>query len=124
MNIIRDKNFDYKKRVIEGYNKYSKEYAKARDGKTEPSLKLLTDKIPDGSSVLDLGCGAGIPISKILSEAFKVTGVDISEKQIALAKSYVPKANFIQSDILDFDIGNNQWDAIVSYYAIFHLSAD
>lgn len=122
MNIISDKNFDHKKVVIEGYNKCSNDYAEARYVQTEPSLKLLTDRIPIGASVLDIGCGAGIPVAKILSDTYKVTGVDISEKQIELAKLNVPKADFIHQDILDFDFGNTQWDAIVSYYAIFHLS--
>lgn len=122
MNIIDDKNFNHKKLITEGYNKCSEDYTRARNIETEPSLKLLTDKLSEGSTVLDLGCGAGIPVSKNLSENYKVTGIDISEKQIEKAKENVPNAHFIHQDVMDFDFEHNHWDAIVSFYAIFHLS--
>lgn len=118
----KDNSFHHKKIVIEGYNKCSEEYSKARYGKEEPSLKLLANTIPDCSSVLDIGCGSGIPVSKLLAERFQVTGVDISEKQIEQAKVNVSEANFIHQDIMDFDFGCNQWDAMVSFYMIFHLT--
>lgn len=121
MKIVDEKDFNHKKIVIDGYNNCSEDYSKARAVQTEPSLKLLTDKISNGSTVLDLGCGSGVPVTKILSESYEVTGVDISEKQIELAKLYVPGAKFFHKDILDFDFGSSIWDAIVSYYAIFHL---
>ena len=41
--------------------------------------------------VLDLGCGAGVPIARRLAERYKVTGVDISERQIMLVRRNVPK---------------------------------
>lgn len=124
MKPIKDKNFDHKRVVIEGYNKCSEDYSKARNVESEPSLELLIDKIADGSFVLDLGCGAGVPVTKILSEKYKVTGVDISKKQIEQARINVPKASFIHKDILDFNFGINLWDAVISYYTIFHLTKD
>ncbi|MBB6460983.1 class I SAM-dependent methyltransferase [Flammeovirga kamogawensis] len=124
MKNIKDKNFDHKKVVKDGYNKCSSDYSKVRNKKTEPSLKLLTDKLVDqNAKVLDLGCGNGVPVSKILSK-FQLTGVDISEKQIENAKINIPNAHFICSDISTFDFQENYWDAIVSYYAIFHLKKE
>ncbi len=124
MEIIQDENFDHKKVVIDGYNGCSTDYSKVRNKENEPSLKLLTDKlINKDAKVLDLGCGNGIPVSKTLSR-YKLTGIDISEKQIERAKENVPNAEFICKDILEFDFKNNYWDAIVSYYAIFHLKKE
>ena len=34
--------------------------------------------LDDGVSVLDLGCGAGVPIARSLSRRYRVTGVDVS----------------------------------------------
>jgi len=124
MKIIQNENFDHKKMVIDGYNKCSTNYAKVRNNENESSLKLLTDKlIRNDAKVLDLGCGNGIPVSKILSK-YKLTGIDISEKQIEQAKSNIPNAEFICTDILEFDFKDNYWNAIVSYYTIFHLKKD
>jgi SAM-dependent methyltransferase len=38
--------------------------------------------LPSGTSILDLGCGTGIPTAKILSETdHRVVGVDISGRR-------------------------------------------
>ena len=71
--------------------------------------------------MLDAGCGAGIPISQRLSEHFELTGVDISQTQIELAKKYIPNANFICQDMTKLDFPENTFDGICSYYAIIHI---
>ena len=121
MKIIQHKNFDHKKVVIDGYNRCSTAYAKVRNQEIEPSLSLLTDTLMNkDAKILDIGCGNGIPVSKILSN-YKVTGIDISKKQIAQARSNVPHVKFICTDIMEFDFKQGYWDAIVSFFTIFHL---
>jgi ubiquinone/menaquinone biosynthesis C-methylase UbiE len=71
--------------------------------------------------VLDAGCGAGIPISRKLSEKFEVTGVDFSEAQIELAKKNVPNARFLCEDMTRLAFPENTFDGITSYYAIIHV---
>jgi cyclopropane fatty-acyl-phospholipid synthase-like methyltransferase len=85
-------------------------------------LDELIGKIPEGGSVLDLGCGVGIPFDKYLVErGFQVTGIDISQKQIDLSKKNVPSARFLKGDFSEFDFGNSKFDAIMSFYAVFHI---
>jgi 2-polyprenyl-3-methyl-5-hydroxy-6-metoxy-1,4-benzoquinol methylase len=49
--------------------------------------------------VLDLGCGAGVPVAReMIARGFKVTGVDISAQQIEQARRNVPEAQFIEGD--------------------------
>ena len=57
----------------------------------------------------------------MLSEHFKVTGVDFSEAQIELARKQVPQANFICQDMTKLDFPENSFDGICSYYAIIHI---
>lgn len=87
--------------VRRGYNKIAEEYSSQRDQfKNEKYLKQLVALLRQGSSVLDIGCGAGVPVDKYLAdEGFKVTGIDISKKQIELAKQNVPVANFNVKDM-------------------------
>lgn len=54
----------------------------------------LSRRLNDGDRVLDLGCGNGIPVSRLLSERFNVTGLDISDVQIERARALVPSAEF------------------------------
>ena len=44
----------------------------------------------EGETILDLGCGAGVPVTKQLAKRFAVTGVDISEAQLRIARDRVP----------------------------------
>ncbi len=50
--------------------------------------------------MLDTGCGPGVRIAKFLGERFRVTGVDISEKQLALTSEVIPGARFIHGDLI------------------------
>jgi cyclopropane fatty-acyl-phospholipid synthase-like methyltransferase len=73
--------------------------------------------------ILDAGCGNGL-YSRYLSEEFKVIGVDISEKQIELAKQNAPKANFICEDMTKINYPDEYFDGILSFYAIIHVPRD
>ena len=114
---------DYKKTVKEGYNAIAERYLaeRTRDSEDVRLLHELIERLPAGAKVLDAGCGAGIPISQLLSERFYVTGVDFSEAQIELAKKNVPAGEFICQDMTKLDFPENTFDGIVSYYAIIHI---
>ena len=114
---------DFKTTVKEGYNAIADRYLAGRTRDSE-DVRLLDDfieRLPANAKVLDAGCGAGIPISQMLSEHFDVTGVDFSEAQIELAKKHVPKARFICQDMTWLDFPDNSFDGICSYYAIIHI---
>lgn len=114
---------DYKKTVKEGYNAIADRYLSQRTHESE-DVRLLgefTERLPAHAKVLDAGCGAGVPISQMLSERFDVTGVDFSEAQIERAKKNVPGAAFLCQDMTRLDFPQNTFDGIVSYYAIIHI---
>jgi ubiquinone/menaquinone biosynthesis C-methylase UbiE len=117
---------DYKKTVREGYDAIANRYLAERTRDSE-DVRLLDDfmeRLPANAHVLDAGCGAGIPISQILSERFRITGVDFSEAQIELAKKNVPGAEFLREDMTRLDFPENTFDGITSYYAIIHIPRD
>ena len=114
---------DYKETVKAGYNAIADRYlaTRTRDSEDVRLLNELITRLSEGAKVLDSGCGAGIPISQILSEKFEVTGIDFSESQIALAKKNVPLAQFTCRDMTKLDFPDNTFDGICSYYAIIHI---
>jgi SAM-dependent methyltransferase len=114
---------DYKATVKAGYDKIAKRYLKDRTLESRDVCLLddLMARLPEQAKVLDAGCGAGVPVARLLSERFDVTGVDLSAAQIELARINVPKATFICRDMTLLDFRENEFDAIVSYYAIIHI---
>ena len=50
-----------------------------------------SEMLPDGANVLDLGCGAGVPITKTLIErGFNVYGIDASPRMTAAFRARFP----------------------------------
>jgi len=88
----------------------------------ESWLIELAGLLPPGASVLDLGCGAGVPAAKLLAElGCRVTGLDISDVQIERARRLVPGATFLRADMANWDSEAARFDAIVSLYALIHV---
>ncbi len=74
--------------------------------------------------MLDLGCGAGFPVSQALAQRFVVTGVDISAEQLKLAKEHVLNATFIKADMTELELPHGSFDAVVALYSIIHVPRD
>jgi SAM-dependent methyltransferase len=88
----------------------------------ETWLGELAAFLPTGASVLDLGCGAGVPASRILVDyGLRVTGLDISGVQIRRARSLVPEATFLHADMATWNCDADSFDAIITLYALIHV---
>ena len=112
--------------VKEGYEKadYEGDYREDRQlqDKEKQLFQEVFSRMPEEGKVLDLGCGYGLPFDRyIVDHGYNVTGVDIAEKHVKGARERVPEAKFIQGDFFDQDFEINSFDAIVSFYAIFHI---
>lgn len=95
--------------------------------KGDPRERFLSElivRLPRAASVLDLGCGAGVPATERLVKDFDVTGVDISEGQLKLARERIPAATFLRADLLDLEFESERFDAICALYAISHVPRD
>ena len=87
-------------------------------------LRRAVELIPAGARVLELGCGAGIPMTAALAEDRDVTGVDISARQIELARENVPAATFVHSDMTALEFEPASFDAVVAFYSLTHVPRD
>ncbi len=108
--------------VRRGYDEAAERYARQRDQFASLEyLEYLASRLRPGATVLDLGCGSGLPIDRYLvDQGFRVVGLDLSERQIALARVNVPKATYAVRDMTALLPNDFAVDAIVSFYAIFH----
>jgi cyclopropane fatty-acyl-phospholipid synthase-like methyltransferase len=110
--------------VREGYDKVASAYLASRDRlKSGKYIQQLLKYLPKNSIILDLGCGAGVPVDDVLLKAgHQVIGLDISREQIKLAGKLCPRGQFIVGDIQDLEMGQYEVQAVVSFYTIFHVS--
>ena len=116
---------EQKQTVRRGYDKLSYAY-RADDTPDDYEdysawVHILAERLPEHSPALDIGCGCGLPATKLLTERFNVTGVDFSEVQISRAKRLVPAAHFLCGDISKQTLPLDSYAAIVSFYAIIHM---
>ncbi|TMR08742.1 class I SAM-dependent methyltransferase [Nonomuraea turkmeniaca] len=110
--------------VRRGYNALSYRYRgdDADESEYAPWLETLQSRLPTRASVLDLGCGCGVPVARSLAAAgHEVTGVDISDVQIQRARRLVPAATFVQADAMTLDLPSASFDAVVCLYALIHM---
>lgn len=95
------------------------------DQRYYPWLERLARSLPAAGTVLDLGCGCGIPVSRELTRAgFGVTGVDISDVQVERARKLVAGADFIRADARSAEFEPASFDAVVCLYALIHIPLD
>ena len=81
-----------------------------------------SQQLPRGSSVLDLGCGNGIPISQTLIEqGLQVYGVDASPALVADFRSRFPRVPVECAGVEDSDFFAKRFDGVVSWGLIFLL---
>ncbi len=120
---------DPRTRVVErGYDSISDSFLEWRDRIVDDPRRAwaeaFTSRLNDGARILELGCGAGVPDTKLLAERFRVTGVDISGEQIARARMNVPTADFIQADFTALELEPGQFDAVAAFYSFNHVPRD
>ncbi len=111
------------KLVEQGYNKIAEDYYNHRNlNKFNNELEEFTSLLPGNAHILDVGCGAGIPTAKFLTNrGIKVTGIDLSDKMLSLARVNVRNAEFIKMDMNELKFKENSFDGIISVYTMFHV---
>ncbi len=111
--------------VAAGYDRIADVYLHWRERTPKQRITTYLDRVtellPNSARVLDLGCGGGVPYAATLSERFDVIGVDISARQVALARRLVPGAAFLRGDMSSLAFRPGTFDAIIALYSIIHV---
>ncbi|MGI8550244.1 MAG: class I SAM-dependent methyltransferase [Dehalococcoidia bacterium] len=114
------------KRVVEqGYDQIGDRHhewgAGVRPGEKARYAAVLFEQLAPAAAVLELGCGSGSTTTERLAERFRLTGVDISARQIELVRQRIPAANFIQADMAALSFPPGSFAAVAAFYSIIHL---
>jgi cyclopropane fatty-acyl-phospholipid synthase-like methyltransferase len=78
--------------------------------------------IERGRTILDAGCGDGVPVDRYLTEqGFAVNGIDASARMIDRARRNVPEGFYEVKDIVQLNEGEYCVDGVVSLRAMLHV---
>jgi SAM-dependent methyltransferase len=81
--------------------------------------------LPDGATVLDLGCGTGVPISlALIQRGFNVFGVDASSTMVKAFRARFPAVPVECAAVEDSDFFGRTFDAVVAWGLFFLLDAE
>jgi 2-polyprenyl-3-methyl-5-hydroxy-6-metoxy-1,4-benzoquinol methylase len=81
--------------------------------------------LPLGGSVLDIGCGHGVPVSKaLIDEGFAVHGIDASPSLIAAFRAQFPNIPVECGAIEDSQLFGRRFDGVIAWGLMFLLAPD
>jgi len=122
----QQEDFFNREKVENSYNEFSEKYHAFRHNfDNSEQLAYLNKIIPHNSTILDAGCGAGTPVvSFFLGHNHNVTGTDVSEDMLKIAKKENPNGTFVHEDTVNLNFEENKFDLITSFYSIFHINRE
>lgn len=114
------------KRVVEdGFDRIAERHAAwAEETRREERVRYtaaLFERLPAGAEVLELGCGAGGSSTRALASRFRLTGVDLSERSVQMARAAIPGATFLHGDMTRVELPPASFDAVTAFYSIIHV---
>ena len=110
----------------QGWNNIAEQFMAARSNiGAETVLAWARDTVSPGDAIIDVGCGSGVPISKVLIEGgFEVLGIDASPNLVAAFADRFPTAKVACEPAQQSDFFNRKFEACVSIGLIFLLNED
>ncbi len=110
-----------------GYEAISGDFMSIRNDSAigAATVRDWSRRLPHGGSVLDLGCGHGMPISKTLTEeGLSVHGIDASTSLMAAFRARFPNATAECNTVEDMRLPDHGFDGVVAWGLVFMLSPD
>lgn len=78
-------------------------------------------KLAHGAHVLDVGCASGVKSRYLIDHGIKVTGIDISEKLLEIARREVPEGEFKVLSMIDLDTMQETFDGVFAQASLLHI---
>lgn len=109
-----------------GYERIAADFIAGRGGDVNgigaSDVRNWVRQLQPGATVLDLGCGTGIPLSKVLvEEGMTVYGLDASPAMIETFQGNFPDAPVICEAIEDSLFFGRKFDGIIAWGLVFLL---
>ena len=113
-----------------GYERVARDFV-ARRGKSPcigigvKEVRSWAKKLPTGSSVIDLGCGPGFPITAVLvEEGLEVCGVDAAPSLVAAFQRNLPDIPILCEAAQESRLFDRTFDAVLAWGLVFLLKIE
>jgi SAM-dependent methyltransferase len=114
-----------------GYEAVSEEFLASRGSRSRSTgigvkeVRKWARTLPRDSSVIELGCGPGIPITTVLvEEGLRVFGVDAAPSFVAAFQRNLPGTPIVCETVQESRFFDRTFDAILAWGLMFLLKAD
>ena len=109
-----------------GYEDVAETFMRVRDRHIGlATVQKWGKTLPPGASILDLGCGHGVPIAEaLINDGFAVYGIDASEKMIGAFRTRFPGVLAENSAAEESKFFSRTFDGVVAWGLMFLLAAD
>ena len=114
--------------VATGYDRLADQWDDWTDT-VQPDVRLsfagtLSDELPEGAAVVELGCGTGRPVGCSLSARFDYLGVDVSSEMVRRATANCPNGRFQTADMSSLVFPDASFAGVVALYSVIHVPRD
>jgi len=110
-----------------GYEKAATEFMRRREGSSIGAavVRAWARSLPRGGTVLDVGCGAGVPVAEaLIDDGFLVHGIDASPTLAAEFRRRFPRAPLACEAVEHSRFFDRTFDGVVAVGLIFLLPAE
>lgn len=102
-----------------------KRWMRGHDGVDQPSRQWVIGQVPDGASLLDVGCGPGVEYENFLGAGRsdileRYTGLDISDGMVEACRELFPYGDFQQGSADDLPFEDNSYDVVLLRHVLEH----
>ncbi|WP_221233918.1 class I SAM-dependent methyltransferase [Neolewinella aquimaris] len=109
-----------------GYEKIASRFielrGKATDGIGAATVRKWARTLPPGASILDLGCGTGLPITKVLvEEGMRVYAIDASPTLLRAFRQNFPSVPARRESVAESSFFDLQYGAVIAIGLMFLL---
>lgn len=112
-------------KTIQQYNKIADKYAKNIENRIPiDGINKFVSFLKTTPKVVDIGCAAGRDSKTLYDKGVDITGIDLSEKLLAIAKKKYPYVQFQKADIRKLPFPDNTFDGIWAHAVFHHLDIE
>ena len=114
--------------IIDIYNKHASDYeTKFRDFDLyNDTFNAFLSGLKPTATLLELGCGPGNVIQYFLHHkpSLKITGIDLAEKMLEIARVNCPDVTYYCMNILEVDHLPSSYDAVVAAFCLPYIAPE